>query len=118
MILLCGPTLIQDETLQCLLKGKEKLLLARAYFDLQTLVAGNEEINLVVFEIGPDYRTSLEILRKLLANPNSFKVIVIDGNSQEAIIEALHYGADDVFRRPYDRELLVERIEGLIYTKL
>ena len=112
-LIFCGPTLVQDKTLQLLSRKRFDLFLVRANEDLETIVAA-EELNLLVLEIGPDWHADLEIIRRLLLQHPGLCVIVIDGNSSdEAILKAFHYGAMDFFAKPYNKELLVERIEAL-----
>jgi len=73
-----------------------------------------KKIALLVFELSASWQTEVERLRELMARFKKLCVLVINGNnSEEAIVKVFHYGATDVFRKPYNKKLLVERIEAL-----
>ncbi len=115
-ILLCGHTLYHDKVLHGYLRKKFKLYLLSKFENrelFETILI--ESITLVVLEFSKMWESELKIIRGLLIKYHNLIVIVIDGNSSnEAIIKAFYYGAIDVFRKPYRRELLVERIEALL----
>jgi len=78
-----------------------------------------KKIELLVFELSASWQPEVEMLRELIARFKKISVLVIDGNNtEEAIVKAFHYGATDVFRKPYSKELLVERIGTLIQQQL
>jgi FixJ family two-component response regulator len=119
-ILLCGPTLIDDEILQALLKTRFNLFLVPTCHDLQQAIHNeeitlNEKTRLLVLEFSMNWPAEVEVLRKLLVENNSLGAIVINGNrSDEAVVKAFHHGAMDFFAKPYSKELLAERIEALV----
>lgn len=74
-----------------------------------------KKIRLLVLEFSTEWQKEMEIFQKLVAQYTSLPIIVIDGNSSEkAIMTAFRYGAIDVFRKPYFKKLLAERIEVLL----
>src|SRR5512145_3371250 len=95
-VLLCGPTLIQDKTLQGLLRRKFRPLLLTTNKDLEKTIE-RKKIRLLVLEFSTEWQKEMEIFQKLVAQYTSLPIIVIDGNSSEkAIMTAFRYGAIDV----------------------
>jgi len=69
-----------------------------------------KHVHLVLLEIGPE-DTELEILQRIVKFNKELPVIVFGKEKKmETVAEAFEIGAQDFFRIPYKRNLLVERV--------
>lgn len=70
-------------------------------------------VDLAIIEISKENPTEVELIKRMKKQfPDT--IIVVDGDQdREVIAKAFSYGAKDVFRKPYDRALLVERVKVL-----
>lgn len=81
--------------------------------DIFYRIAQDTQVHLVLLEIGID-GIELEILRRLIAQYEKIPVIVAGRvKKMDTVAIAFEIGAQDFFRIPYPKELLVERAKML-----
>jgi DNA-binding NtrC family response regulator len=117
-ILLLGPGITKDEKLLQRLGAKTEITLLQ---DLGQLGPNTKEQNfvLVIMEISNSWEDVISAIYLLKASiPQAVVIIVNGGGSREAVIRSFRSGASDFFKRPYDANLLAERVEALLEIKV
>lgn len=119
-----SPLLIIEDDL-ALSKMLSSVLNLKGYnvltaFDRQTaldVLAAHPDIRCVIQDLGlppnPDSMAAgLDIMREILSNHPSTKIIVLTGrDKQEAAVQAIRQGAFDFFEKPVSIDRLVDAIE-------
>ena len=113
-VLVCGPQIARDKILCQKLAAKFQLSTTVDQKKALKIIT-NKKIDLVVLEILTE---DLEILQLISSQFPAIAIIVVNaGESKKVIARAFSYGARDVFAKPLDSELLVERLEGLLRSR-
>lgn len=113
-VLISGRSIARDKKLFSALEKVAMVLLNQDNSQIESILSSNQ-VDLVLIEIFKDNPAEVEIIRELKARFANTLIIFIDGNGdQQLIIKAFSYGAKDAFRKPYKRQLLVDRLCALL----
>ena len=113
-LLLCGENLIDDKTLNSLLKPKYDITCLKDFLKLFEIVT-REAASLIIFEITEQREKQLKILKDLKSKLPDVIVLVTNGSDNvHNATEILNAGASDVFPSPYNVKLLADRVDGLL----
>ncbi len=113
-IMIHGKDLIDDDFFLELLQKNANVLLLN---DLNLLdpELGKIDSNVLIFEFSDSFEEELLKLKLLKAAAPRLEILVIDnGLSRDKMIRTLRSGIKDYFKKPYNTELLVERISALL----
>lgn len=80
-------------------------------------LAREQHPDLILLDLALPDLTGVEVLRRLRSDPQTrhIPVIVVSASTrQDDRIEALAAGADDIFFKPYDDQLLMSRVRNLL----
>jgi DNA-binding NtrC family response regulator len=116
-IILCGETITLDEALVQRLKEFSDLEVFINCLDLLTLShrAGQE---LILWEVSESNIKHLKELSLIKDKYPGIKIIVIiEGVSTKGAAEILKAGASDIFPKPVDHDLLIDRVVALLSLK-
>lgn len=112
-ILICGKSLVTDDFLLAALQKKYDLVKVENYLKLEDAVIN--DINLTIFESSNKKQKDLQILKYLKKKSSTIILIaIVDDGSVENTAEIFFAGASDVFPKPFDPSLLLQRVEGLL----
>jgi len=106
-ILISGATLAFDEKLISKLKRTSNVIVNSINNNVLSIIK-NTIFDLILFEIDSKNSSDNKILATLNILYPQVKIIVIDGHPSQ-IAYAFEHGVIDAFKKPYKRELLVER---------
>jgi DNA-binding response OmpR family regulator len=74
-----------------------------------------QHVDLLLLEITADRPAEVEIIKRIKKQHPAVAILVIDGDGDhDVLIKAFAYGAKDGFRKPYERKLVVERIQAIL----
>jgi len=74
-----------------------------------------QSVSLVIFEISKTNKNELKILKTILDKFRKIPIIQINGNGDnELLVTAFEYGIKDAFKKPFDHELIIERVKGIL----
>jgi DNA-binding response OmpR family regulator len=77
--------------------------------------ATGHQADLILFELHKGSKEELRTFKALRLLLREVKILVIlDAKSTKEAAKVLKYGATDVFPKPYDPQLLVERVKALL----
>ena len=72
-------------------------------------------VDLVIFEVSKEVPAQVDLIKHLKKRSPNTIIIVVDGDEDRGVIpKAFSYGTKDAFRRPYNRTLIVERVQTLL----
>jgi DNA-binding response OmpR family regulator len=75
----------------------------------------NQEIDLVLLDIGIPSMSGLEVLQEIRKIKSDAKVIVITGYpSVDSSVQAIRYGATEYLQKPVELKVLLEKIKNTI----
>lgn len=77
--------------------------------------ATHQQTDLILFEMGRGSKQELNSLKTLISLlPEVVFLVILDNKATKEVAKILKYGVTDVFPKPYDPHLLVERVEALL----
>jgi DNA-binding response OmpR family regulator len=77
----------------------------------------NQEIDLVLLDIGIPSMSGLEVLQEIRKIKCDAKVIVITGYpSVESSVQAIKYGASEYLQKPIELKILLEKIKNTLQS--
>lgn len=114
-VLISGKRVSNDDLLIDELKKNMTVLKNSNNSGIESIVY-NRKVDLILLEISQDVASEVEIVKNIKFKFSNIKIIVINGN-REMISRSLSYGANDVFRSPYKRHLVVERTKAMLDKK-
>lgn len=116
-IILCGQTIALDTVLIQTLTEFSQLKVLINCRDLLTLSSGSDQ-ELILWEIPASGKIHLKELSLIKDKYPRLKIVVIiESTSTKVAAEILKAGASDIFPKPVDHDLLVDRIVALLSLK-
>lgn len=116
-ILVSGPTIVQDADL---VSGLQKDAIVVSNSDnsqVPSLLAG-AGVDILLLEIPARHSGELELVRAITRKYPALDILILDeSGDSERVAQAFAYGIKDAFRRPYKRELIVERVRAFLRHK-
>ena len=113
-VLMSGDSLCGDEELYEALQHIAVVMKNSENSQVESIMA-TSLVDLVIFEISKEHPVDVELIRGMKQQFPDTIIIVVDGDAdQEVLSQAFAYGAKDAFRKPYNRALMVERIQALL----
>ena len=112
-ILISGSTVAKDDILSNELQKSGTIFKTTDNSQVETILA-SQKVDLLLMEISHTH-SEVGIIEDVKKKYPDIKIILINGNGvRDVIAQGFQYGAKDAFRKPYKRDLLVERISALI----
>jgi len=112
-IIVCGETIILDNTLINALQEFSIVKVLDNYRDLLKLPPQEEK--LIVWELSAVCRKSFNIITSIKKRRPEIKIVIINGGTgTKTAAEILKAGAADIFPQPFDLELLIDRVVALL----
>ena len=116
-IILCGETIALDKTLIQTLKEFCDVKVFFNCCDLLKLSLEDEQ-ELVLWELSGASEQDLKEIALMKERYSDIKIIVINGGASTKIAaEILKAGASDLFPKPFDHDLLIDRVVALLSLK-
>jgi len=113
-VLLSGDSLCGDKELYEALQHIAVVVKNPENSQIESIMA-KRTVDLVLFEIAKERSADVELIKRIKHQFSDTIIIVVDGDAdREVIAQAFAYGAKDAFRKPYNRALMVERIQALL----
>lgn len=113
-VLISGATIVNDDGLVAELQ-KSVIVLRNSCNSLVKSIIKGTKVDLILFEISKDSNAEVEIIENVKIQCPNIKIILINGNgNREVISKSFSYGANDAFRMPYKRYLVVERVKAIL----
>ena len=112
-ICLAGRTICNDWLLIRALKTQHQVTLVE---HIQALSRNPilARVDVLVLDCGENQKMGLGLVPNLKRDNPKMCVVLVDGGfTRQQIAKAFREGVKDYFAEPYDRRLLVERVEGL-----
>ncbi|NIR51692.1 response regulator [candidate division KSB1 bacterium] len=109
-VLIAGPNLTTDLILMKQLGEDVTLLKTHDYSKVFSMLK-EWSVDLLLLEVRDSKTTDISLVSKVKKTSPDLPIIVINGDD---IAGAFAQGATDAFPKPYDRELLVERVLALL----
>lgn len=112
-ILICGKNVVRRKTLLAALKKNHQIITIGNYlkFDFSNI----KQINLIIVELSSANSENSEFLRELrLKSPKIIIIAIVDNGNIEHTADFFAAGATDIFPRPFQNSLLIQRIDGLL----
>ncbi len=109
-VLIVGPEISSDLALIERLSNEATLLPIRDYTSARGILE-QQGVDLLLLELRKEASFDISLVSTAKQIRPQVSIIVING---EGLADAFARGASDAFPRPYDRELLVERILALV----
>ena len=113
-VLMSGYSLSGDEELYEALQKIAVVVRSSENSQVESIMA-TRPVELAIIEISQEHPTEVKLIKHIKHQfPNTI-IIVLDGDQdREVIARAFSYGAKDAFRKPYKRDLIVERVKVLL----
>lgn len=109
-----GRSLYGDEELYKALQNIAVVVKSPENSQVEAMMA-TRSVDLVIVEISKENPAEVELIKRIKKQFPDTIIIVIDGNGdREVISQAFSYGAKDAFHKPYNRALIVERVQALL----
>ena len=113
-VLISGQTIAADEKLIRDMEKSAKVLINQQNENIKSILAENQ-VELILFEMTKEDMLELSIIKNILIQYPQIQIVLIDGSGdQELLAGAFTYGVKDAFRKPYKRDLVVERIFAIL----
>lgn len=113
-ILIYGKGIASNKYVTTNLENEYKVWVVDTLPKLVKSAAGHQA-DFILFELSKISKEELRTLKALrLMFPEVMVLVVIENQSTQEVAKILKYGATDVFPKPYDPQLLVERVEALL----
>ncbi len=113
-VLMSGRSLCGDQALYGALQKIAVVVKSSANSQIESLMA-TRPVDLVVLEVSKENPAEVELIKRMKKQFPHIIIIVVDGDQdREVIARAFSYGAKDAFRKPYKRDLMVERVQALL----
>ena len=111
-ILISGSSISKDVQLAHELERIADVLKCSENSEIEKILE-KSRIDLILFEIENYKKYKIEIIKKVEHLYPNIKIILITSN-RDSIANGFESGADDAFRMPYKRELIVERVAAIL----
>lgn len=116
-VLLSGHTLVGDEELLSLLAHGADLLKSSDPSRIESVLRHNT-VDVILFELLAGDYMGVEVIKEIRKDFKNVPIIVIDCDGhRELLAQAFEYGANDAFKKPYRRALIVERVNSFLGPK-
>lgn len=113
-IILCGESVVINKELIQALQEFADVKLIINYFDLIKHKMTEDE-KLIVWELSKVSRKRLKSIATIKKRQPSIEIVIINGGGGTKIAaDILKAGASDIFPKPFDLDLLIDRIGALI----
>ncbi len=113
-VLMSGRSLFDDEVLGEALQKIAVVVKSSEKSQIESIMA-KKPVDLVIFEISQEHPAEVDLIKRMKKQFPDTIIIVVDGDGdREVIAKAFSYGAKDAFRKPYKRDLMVERVQALL----
>ena len=113
-ILVSGSRISSDGELKRKLQKSTSVLINSDNSRIESILDRND-IDIILLEVAVDNGSDLNLIRNIKRRFPNTTIILINGNGNRNVIaKAFDLGANDAFRVPYIRRLIVERVNALI----
>ena len=111
-VLVSGPLISKDNDLIKMLK-KAVLVLANSKNRQIMACLAEYTIDAILLEISENAPEEISLIEEIKKHSQHTKIIVINGD-RDLFVKAYKLGAKDVFRKPYRREMVAERVIAVL----
>lgn len=113
-VLVSGQTITHDELLQEELEKFAVVLSIRENQQIESILRENK-VDLIILEVTNANLHEIEVIKIVKTKFPDTEIILVDGNGdRELIAQAFAFGVKDAFHKPYQRNLIVERVNALL----
>jgi len=117
MVLVSGPTIAEDEKLIVALSKHAGVIRNRNNSKIEKRLSTNK-ICLVLLEITKESAFEIEMIARIKRYYPYIEILVVNGDGdRDVLAEAFKWGTKDAFRRPYNTDLIVDRVLAILNVK-
>jgi PleD family two-component response regulator len=111
-VLVSGSSVSKDEELINALEKTVAVLKNSDNRKIQSILS-TDTVDAIILEMSNEIPDEVQIIADVKRQFKQVKIILINGD-RELFVKAFHLGAKDAFRKPYRRDMLVERVNALL----
>jgi DNA-binding NtrC family response regulator len=111
-VLVSGPLVCKDENLILALKKFATVLTNCNSSKIKSFL-NSSNISVIILELANGEPNEVRIIEYIKTQFRNTKIILINGD-RDLFVKAFSLGANDAFRKPYRRDLLVQRVIALL----
>ena len=112
--MIIGPAISEDDKLKQAITPYAEVYTKQNYSDISGFIQ-SIVCELLILEFPESFENELQVISEIRQmRPSADIILLTDKEDKEIIAKALNYGVRDVFRSPYNQELITERVIGLL----
>jgi len=113
-VLITGLTIATDIELQSAIQEIAEILISTDNWRMMQIVK-THYVDLILIEVLRENGSEIDFIKDIKINYPGIEIVLMVGkNDRELIATAFTYGVKDAFRKPYNRNLIVERIATIL----
>ena len=115
-VLISGPLISRDEQLLSEIKQIARVFKNTQNHKIESILK-KTRVDILLLELLKNNKSGIDIIKKIKKEFPMIQVVLINGNGNRNVIaEGFNDGIKDAFRMPYNRDLIVERINAILKT--
>jgi DNA-binding NarL/FixJ family response regulator len=112
--MIIGPTIADDDKFKQAILPYAEVYTKQNFANIPGFIQSNA-CELLILEFPESFENELQVISEIRQmRPSADIILLTDSGDKEMIAKALNYGVRDIFRSPYNHELITERVIGLL----
>lgn len=112
--MIIGPTIADDDKFKQTIIPYAEVYTKQNFSDISGFIQ-SVVCELLILEFPESFENELQVISEIRQmRPSADIILLTHTGDKEIIAKALNYGVRDVFRSPYNYELITERVIGLL----
>ena len=111
-VLVSGPSVSKDAKLINSLQKTTVVLSTGNNSEIVSILA-THPVDAIILELSTNMSGEVNVIKEIKSMFAHIKIILVNGDRQ-LFVSAFRFGVKDAFRKPYRRDMLVERVKALL----